>query len=85
MRITLEQLNRAHYHVLGKLESLGLLSSAMNNVDVLLVPFSWTRYGWQNYGSDGSICIPSISVARLGDRLLKRPTYTLRDVLRHLS
>jgi hypothetical protein len=63
MRITLEQLNRAHYHVMGELESLGLFSSPMSDVEVFLVPFSWTCYGWQNYGGDGAICIPSISVA----------------------
>jgi hypothetical protein len=83
MRITLEQLNRAHYHVMGELESLGLFSSPMNDVEVFLVPFSWDCYGWQNYGSDGSICIPSISVARLSDLMFNRPTCTLRDVLRH--
>ena len=83
MRITLDQLNRGHLHVFDELSSLGLMSSHMEDVKVFLAPFSWGCYGWQSYWGDGSICIPSISIARLSDRLLKRPTCTLRDVLRH--
>lgn len=83
MIIDLTQLHRANRHVTNEMDSLGLWSSRLNEVDVWLMPFSWGCYGWQEYGSDGSICIPQISLLRLGDYLLGRQGYTLRDVLRH--
>ena len=85
MTINLEQLNRANKHVTDELDQLGLWSSGMAEVDVWLVPFSWDCYGWQEYGSDGSICIPQVSLARFGRYIpyWGDPGYTLRDVLRH--
>ena len=83
MTITLPQLQRANRHVTTEMDSLGLWSSRLNHVDVWLVPFSWNCYGWQEYGADGSICIPAVSLPRLADRLLRTSGYTLRDLLRH--
>jgi hypothetical protein len=83
MILSLEQLNRAHFHVLRELGALGLWSERLAQVEVLLVPFSWDCYGWQNYGSDGSICVPQLCVARVGDWWFKRKGYPLRDLLRH--
>jgi hypothetical protein len=42
-----------------------------------------TAYGWQWYGGTGDICIPRVSLVRLGDHVLKRGRVALRDVLRH--
>ena len=85
MTINLEQLNCANRHVTNEMDALALWSSRMCQVDVWLVPFAWDCYGWQEYGSDGSICIPQVSLARLGSYIpyWGSPGYTLRDVLHH--
>jgi hypothetical protein len=85
MTINLEQLSRANRHVTDELDQLGLRSSRMAQVDVWLVPFSWDCFGWQEYGTDGSICIPQVGLARLGPYIpyWGWSGYTLRDVLRH--
>jgi hypothetical protein len=86
MLINIDQLNRAHSHVTRELDSLDLWLSRMAQVEVYLTawnPMGFVCYGWQNYGTDGSICIPSISGPRISDWLFNRRGYTLRDVLRH--
>lgn len=82
--LTLTQLNRAHAQVCGELRRLRLWSPRLDEVDVWLTPASWSCYGWQNYGSDGAICIPAVSWARLKDHFwLGRVAVPLRQVLRH--
>lgn len=81
--IRLQQLNRAHRQVQAELQSLGLWSGRLERIDVLLVPFSWACYGWQNYRQDGSICIPALSGVRASDWISRRSGLGLRDVLRH--
>lgn len=82
--LTLKQLDRAHVQVRSELRRLGFWSSRLEAVDVLLKAAAWDCYGWQNYGSDGAICIPAVSVVRLIDHLWQgRTQVPLRQVLRH--
>lgn len=82
--LTLTQLNRAHVQVRSELRRLGLWSPRLDEVDIWLTPAAWSCYGWQNYGTDGAICIPAVSWARFMDRFLRsRQPVPLRQVLRH--
>lgn len=59
--VTLTRLNRAHQHVLDKLEALGFWSDAMAQVQVWLQPFASVCFGWQDYGSTGDINVPALA------------------------
>jgi hypothetical protein len=80
--VTLARLNWALRQVVEELERHGLWDEQLDRINVYLVPWSWACYGWQHYGSTGDICIPSISVARLADRI-RGHELPLTDILRH--
>lgn len=79
--ITLGRLSRATSDVTTQLDALGFYDEPVRQTEVYLVPFG-VAFGWQYYGTTGEICIPAVSLARLG-ALLNRPCIPLRDVLRH--
>lgn len=81
--LTWPTFSRAHAVVTSELAQQGVWDDRLERVTVWLVPFSVRCYGWQKYGSTGDICIPRVSMARIGDHVLKRQRLPLRDVLRH--
>ncbi len=80
--ITLKRLNSANADVTRELSTFGFWNKRLAQIQVWLVPFSWNAHGWQWYGGDGSICIPSVSLLRVAENLTGHRT-SLRDVLRH--
>ena len=81
--ISFPTLNRANHDVTHELGHHGFWDSTLDRITVWLVPFSLRCYGWQSYGSTGDINIPRVSLARVGDKVLRRPRIALRDILRH--
>ena len=79
--VTLAELDRTNQQVTGEMERLGLWSDALAEVGVWLVPVSLDCYGWHS-GTPGSISIPAVSFASLGD-YLRGDHVRLADVLRH--
>jgi len=80
--VTLDRLNRSLARVVRELDQHGLWNHRLNAIEVRIVPYSWDCYGWQWYGSSGDICIPAVSMARIGDWF--RGSYkSLADVLRY--
>jgi hypothetical protein len=79
--VTRDRLDRANLAVTNELDALGLYDSRVQQIDTYLVSFG-AAYGWQFYGSCGTIHIPAVSLSKLGDSLRGRYT-SLRDVLRH--
>lgn len=80
--VTLKRLDSANRDVTNELSQLGFWTDSLAAIQLWLVPFSWNCYGWQWYGGDSSICIPSVSLIRVGGKLIGRYA-PLRDVLRH--
>ena len=79
--VALPRLNRAVARVISELDQHGLWDTALQKVEVYLVPAGFA-YGWCWSGSDGYIAIPAVSGARLCEYF--RTSYTsLADVLRH--
>lgn len=79
--VTLAGLERVNQQVAREMESLGLWSPGHADVEVWLVPVSLNCYGWHS-GSPGSISIPAVSFAHLGDYLYGYHT-RLSDIMRH--
>jgi hypothetical protein len=79
--VTLDQLTRTNIQVTCELERLDFWSEDLDEVVVWLVPVSTCYYGWHS-GTPGSISIPSISLAQLGDFFSGR-YLRLTDILRH--
>ena len=79
--VTLSRLNEANWQVTAAMERLGLWSDELDEVTVWLAPVSWSCYGWHS-GGPGSISIPGVSFAQLGDYLSGRHI-RLTDILRH--
>lgn len=79
--ITLARLDRATKKVAGELRYHGLWSDRLCDVPVVLVRLGYC-YGWQNYGGNGSICIPRVSLLKLYD-LFTGNYIGLADVVRH--
>jgi hypothetical protein len=75
--------SRAHDAVTAELAQRGFWDERLETVTTWLVPVGFSAYGWQWYGGSGDICIPRVSLARLGDNVLKRGRIALRDLLRH--
>lgn len=78
--ITQSQLAEANWQVTTEMEALGLWSESLEDVDVCLVPFSHSCYGW--FLPEGNIHIPAFSGAHLYDFVSGQHT-RLTDVLRH--
>lgn len=79
--VDIERLNRDVYHVNSELESHGMWTEKVADIDVCLVPIGYA-YGWQWYGGSGNIHIPRFSLCQLYD--FWRDVYTsLKSVLRH--
>lgn len=81
--ITLTRLCRANRDVVNELHQLGFWNDSLARTQVYLIPFSWSAYGWQWYGGDGSIRIPAVSLLRVAEKLTGETRTSLRDVLRH--
>ena len=81
--VTLPRLNRAHRHVLGELEQLGLWSDSMAQVQVWLRPLAIDCFGWQDYGSSGDIHIPAVAGPRILAKFGFQEGCSLRQLLRH--
>jgi len=79
--VTLAELERVNQQVAHEMESLGLWSDKLADVQVWLVPVSLDCYGWHS-GSPGSISIPAVSFAHLGDYICGYHT-RLSDIMRH--
>lgn len=79
--VTLSELSRTNQKVTQEMADLGLWSVALADVQVWLVSASWSCYGWHT-GTPGSISIPAVSFANLGD-YLKGNHVRLTDTLRH--
>jgi hypothetical protein len=80
--ITMSRLNRALATTQNELDSQGIWTEQLAEIDVFL---SWAGYafGWQWYRGSGNICIPAISLSRLAEKLSGSPTTGLMDILRH--
>jgi hypothetical protein len=76
--VTLPKLQAATAHVSREFRRLGLLTQAVHDCTVELVPFGQSL-GWAY--SDGEIQIPAVSLGRVFSR--KRETAWLRPLLRH--
>lgn len=81
--VSLPTLDRANRAVISELDRHGFWNERLSRIEVFLVSFSWVCYGWQHYGGSGDICIPAVSLARVGRLVSRRPRVGLRDVLRH--
>jgi hypothetical protein len=79
--VTMSQLTISVRDVERELERFGFWDEKLASVEVYLVPLGYA-YGWQYYGGDGSICIPAMSLCKLGDLLVHRYS-SLRGVVRH--
>ncbi|RKZ13281.1 hypothetical protein DRQ53_13570 [bacterium] len=79
--VTIRELEYANDLVIDELETFGFYDERMASVEVYLA-WAGDAFGWQNYGSDGHINIPAISLARLS-ALVGYEKASLRDVLRH--
>jgi len=80
--ISKKQLDTANLAVTRELAALGFWDEALAETDAYLT-FMGSAYGWQMYESGGEILIPSISLSRLGEKILKQKEVSLRDILRH--
>lgn len=80
--ISQKQLNSANLAVTRELDVLGLWDEAISQTETYLT-LAGRAYGYQKYNSSGEILIPSISLARLGEKLMKEKRVALRDILRH--
>lgn len=79
--VTLPSLNRALSSVQDELILWNFWTPKVSNIEVYLTTIG-AAYGWQHYGGDGSINIPTISLCKLTEYF--RGEYaSLRDVLRH--
>ena len=78
--ITRTQLSTSNWQVTTEMERLGLWCDELDDVDVWLVPVSFTCYGW--YQPDSDIYIPAVTGAQLCDLITGHHT-RLTDVLRH--
>lgn len=78
--VTLSRLTRANWQVMEEMDSLDLWHKRLDDIDVYLVPASFTCYGW--FLPDGHIYIPAVTGASLCDLISGHHT-RLADVLRH--
>ncbi len=85
--VTLDRLNRAIDVVRKELDTHGLWTKKMADVEVFLEtfnPMALSSYGWHIAdGKTGSISIPSLCLPRLVHALKIGPYYSLRSILRH--
>lgn len=79
--VTFDELDLANDQVIGELEKFGFYDERMARIEVYLA-LAGDAFGWQNYGGDGHIDIPALSLARLSS-LIGYERASLRDVLRH--
>jgi hypothetical protein len=79
--VTLRELEDANDLVIEELEKFGFYDERMARIEVYLA-WAGDAFGWQNYGGDGHINIPALSLARLS-ALVGYEKATVRDVLRH--
>lgn len=77
---TPDELDRTNRKVVCEMERLGLWHPGLDDVNVRLVPASFSCYGW--FREEGDIYIPALTGARLSDLILGYHT-RLTDVLRH--
>lgn len=80
--ISKKQLDAANLAVTRELSALGFWDEAMAATETYLT-LAGRAYGYQMYESSGEILIPSISISRLGEKLMKQKRVALRDILRH--
>lgn len=80
--ISKKQLDTANLAVTGELASLGFWDEELAKTETYLT-FAGRSYGLQFYESSGEIHIPSISLCRLGEKILRQKRVALRDILRH--
>jgi len=78
--ISLRDVDRANQQVTGEMGNLGLWCARLDDVNVWLVPASFSCYGW--FMPEGDIYIPAVNGAQLSDFFLRHHT-RLTDVLRH--
>jgi hypothetical protein len=79
--VTFGELERANDQTIDELENFGFYDEQMVRIEVYLA-LAGDAFGWQNYGGDGHINIPALSLARLS-ALVGYEKASLRDVLRH--
>ncbi len=79
--VTLRRLNRALTRVTSDLDQHGLWDERVQAVPVYLASVGYA-HGWQCYGGSGEICVPAVSLVRLGE-YFHGPYTSLADVLRH--
>jgi len=80
--ITKQQLDTANLAVTRELSALGFWDEATAQTETYLT-LAGMAYGYQMYNGSGEILIPAISLARLGEKLMKQKRVALRDILRH--
>jgi hypothetical protein len=79
--VTLGELEEANEQTIDELERHGFYDERMAAIEVYLA-LAADAFGWQNYGGNGRINVPAVSLARLRG-LIGYEKASLRDVLRH--
>ena len=79
--VTLQELEEANELTIAELEQFGFYDQRMAEVEVVLA-LAADAFGWQNYGGNGRIAVPAVSLARLR-ALFGYEKASVRDVLRH--
>ncbi len=67
--ISKKQLDSANLVVTRELSALGFWDGALAETDTYLI-FMGSAYGWQMYEMSGEILIPSMSLSKLGEKIL---------------
>ena len=79
--VTIGELEHANDLTIAELERYGFYDDYLAEVEVYLT-LAGDSFGWQNYGGNGHINVPALSLDRLR-AFLGYERATLRDVLRH--
>jgi hypothetical protein len=81
--ITMGRLTRAVATTQNELDSHGIWTERLAEIDVYQTWFAGRALGWQMYLGSGNIYIPAIALGRVSSVLFGSPTEGLRDILRH--
>jgi len=79
--VTIGELEHANDLTIDELDKYGFYDDHLAEVEVYLT-LAGDSFGWQNYGGNGHINVPALSLDRLR-AFLGYERATLRDVLRH--
>jgi hypothetical protein len=79
--VTLAELQYANDQTVAELRKFGFYDQRVVGIEVYLTLVG-DVFGWQNYGGNGHINVPAVSLARLRG-LIGYEKASLRDVLRH--